>query len=145
MIDISVARLTHLKWELQLEAALQKKSEHIRIDSYKKCDLGRWLYGSASEIYKMIPEIQVLEREHKLFHLAAEKVTQWHNSSNPRTQPDEQAMGDFQEVQRLSREVIFLLTMIELKMVESEMIKQSPLKSLFSKQFDTAKKIFMKK
>ena len=143
MIDIAIARLTHLKWELQLEEALQKKRQLIKIESHRKCELGRWLYSSASKEYEMVPEIKLLEKEHKLFHSAADKVIQWHNKININAQAEAQARLDFEEVQQRSKEVIVLLTLIELKLIESEIIKQTPFKRLLSNPFETAKKIFM--
>ena len=144
MIDIVVARLTHIKWVLQLESALQNKRKVIKIDSHKKCELGKCLYSSATDEYETIPEIHLLEKEHKLFHVAADKVVKWHNRTDPSARADAQALLDFEEVQRRSKEVIFLLTLIEFKMVEAELIKQTPIKDMLSNQFDTAKKLFMK-
>ena len=82
MIDIVLARLYHIQVELKLEAALQNKRAVIKLDSHKKCDLGKWLYSSATDEYETIPEIHLLEKEHELFHAAADKVAKWHNSPN---------------------------------------------------------------
>lgn len=144
MIDIVMARLYHIKVELELEAALQNKREVVKIDSHKKCELGQWLYSSASDEYKTIPEIDLLEKEHKLFHSAADKVAKWHNRTDPGARADAQALLDFEEVQRRSKEVIFLLTLIEFKMIEAEMIKQTPIKEILSNPLAAARKIFFK-
>jgi hypothetical protein len=143
MIDIVMARLYHIQVELELEAALQNKRKVIKLDTHKKCELGKWLYSSASDDYKSIPEIHLLEKEHKLFHSASDKVAKWHNRTDPSARTDARAQLDFEEVQRRSKEVIFLLTLIEFKMVKVELIKQTPIKEMLSKPLETAKKLFM--
>lgn len=117
MIDITLARITHMEWVYQLELALQKESVHVSITPYDKCDLGLWLYGEAIKRYNDIHEIDILEKEHRLFHFAADRVVQWHNSSKQSAKAEAQARVDFGEVKRRSKEIIFLLTMIEFKLL----------------------------
>ncbi|MBW2467536.1 MAG: hypothetical protein JRF02_09565, partial [Deltaproteobacteria bacterium] len=81
---------------------------------------------------------------HKLFHSAADKVAKWHNRTDPSARADAQAQLDFEEVQRRSKEVIFLLTLIEFKMIEAELIKQTPIKEMLTNPLKTAKKLFIK-
>jgi hypothetical protein len=118
MIDITVARLTHIEWTLQLELALQKRNLVIDLRAYNECELGIWLYGIALGMYEDIPEIKLLEQEHKLFHIAAEKVAKWHNSPNLSARHDAQAQVDFDEVKIRSKEIVYILTMLEFKMLD---------------------------
>ncbi|MBF0338183.1 MAG: CZB domain-containing protein [Nitrospirae bacterium] len=117
MIDITIARITHVEWEYQLELALQKRNLVINMRPYNECELGIWLYSTALKMYQEIPEIELLENEHKLFHMAADKVVKWHNSPKISPRYDAQAQIDFEEVQQKSKEIIYLLTMLEFKML----------------------------
>ncbi|MCI4626385.1 MAG: CZB domain-containing protein [Candidatus Magnetoovum sp. WYHC-5] len=118
MIDITMARITHLDWLYTLELALQKKRIYINIMPYGKCELGKWLYDEALAKYKDIPEIDTLEKEHKFFHLAADRVVKWHNSTTVSAQAEAQALLDFEELQKRSKEIIFLLTTVEFKLIK---------------------------
>ncbi len=120
MLDIAIARITHIEWENQLESLLLKKRSIITISDYGNCELGKWLYGTAIEEYESIPEIELLEKEHKLFHLAAEKVTKWHNNPRPGARAEAQAMIDFDEVKRRSKEIVYLLTLLEFKIIHKK-------------------------
>ncbi|MBF0316827.1 MAG: CZB domain-containing protein [Nitrospirae bacterium] len=117
MIDITIARMTHVEWEYQLELALQKRNLVINMRPYNECELGVWLYSKALKMYQEIPDIELLEREHKLFHIAAEKVVKWHNAPKISPRYDAQAQIDFEEVRQKSKEIIYLLTMLEFKML----------------------------
>jgi hypothetical protein len=132
MIDITIARLTHVEWTNQLELALQKKSSTLDLKAYNECDLGVWLYGKALGMFEEMGEVELLEQEHKLFHLAADKVVKWHNSPRGGARHDAQAQMDFEEVKRRSKEIIYLLTMLEFKMLKTFQSKEQTanLKSL---------------
>ena len=81
MIDITIARITHVQWVHQLEMLLHKNTTAVSLPSYHDCELGVWLYGEGLRTYKSIPEIEQLEQSHKVFHLAADNVIEWHNGS----------------------------------------------------------------
>ena len=72
MIDITIARITHVEWVHQLERLLHKDTTSASLPSYHDCELGVWLYGEGLQNYKEIPEIGLLVQSHKLFHVAAE-------------------------------------------------------------------------
>ncbi|MBF0517503.1 MAG: CZB domain-containing protein [Nitrospirae bacterium] len=120
MIDITLARITHIEWAYQLELALQKRNLTINIRNYNECELGVWLYTNALRLYGDIQEINSLEQEHKMFHVTAEKVVKWHNSPSLSARYDAQAQIDFEEVQRKSKEIVYLLTMLEFKMLTKQ-------------------------
>lgn len=119
MLDIMIARLTHVEWVDQLERALQRKDLILKVKSFNECDLGKWLYSEAIKEYSDIPELELLEKYHKEFHLAAERVVRWHNSPKLSPRHDAQAQIDFEEAQRMSKEIIYLLTMLEYKMLKN--------------------------
>ena len=124
MIDITIARLTHIEWTHQLELALQERSSALDLKAYNECDLGVWLYSKALGMFEETGEVELLEQEHKLFHLAADKVVKWHNSPRSGARHDAQAQIDFEEVKRRSKEIIYLLTMLEFKMLKTFQSKE---------------------
>ncbi len=144
MLDIMIARLTHVEWVYQLERALQKRDLILNVKSFNECDLGVWLYSGAMEEYSDIPEIEFLERYHKEFHIAAEKVVRWHNSPKLSPRQDAQAQIDFEEAQRMSKEIIYLLTMLEYKMLRNYQTVKEPQQAqgLTNKLFKPFKKLF---
>ncbi|KJR44071.1 NM21-2 [weak similarity to] lipoprotein of MSR-1, hypothetical conserved in MTB [Candidatus Magnetoovum chiemensis] len=117
MIDITLARITHMEWVYQLELTLRNEHVYISIAPYDNCELGKWLYNEAINKYSQINEIETLENEHKLFHYAADRVVNWHNKRNKSAQSEAQAQIDFEEVKKRSKEIIFLLTVIEYKLI----------------------------
>ncbi|MCX8069276.1 MAG: CZB domain-containing protein [Thermodesulfovibrionales bacterium] len=144
MLDIMIARLTHVEWVDQLERALQKKDLILNVKSFNECDLGIWLYSGAIKEYRDIPEIELLERYHKEFHIAAEKVVRWHNSPRLSPRQDAQAQIDFEEAQRMSKEIIYLLTMLEYKMLRNYQSIREPQEGqgITGKLFKPFKKLF---
>jgi hypothetical protein len=118
MLDIMIARITHVDWMYQLEMMLKKGSVAINLRSCNECDLGIWLYGDALKVYEEIPEIDLLEKSHKAFHIAADKVSKWHNNQRFNREQTAQAQADFDEAMRMSKEIVYHLTMLELKMLQ---------------------------
>jgi len=114
-----VARLTHVEWSDQLEQALKKRALILDVRSHTECELGIWLYSDALQEYRDIPEIGLLEQNHKLFHNAAENVVKWHNAPRISPQRDAQAQLDFEEAQRRSKEVVYLLTALEYRVLRN--------------------------
>ncbi|MCG6553120.1 MAG: CZB domain-containing protein [Candidatus Magnetominusculus sp. LBB02] len=119
MIDVVIARLKHVQWMYQLELALQKRSIILDLSTYDECELGRWLYSDALKTYADIPEVALLEESHKKFHLAANKVVKWHNAPSISSRLDAQAQIDFEEAHKMSKEVIYLISMLEFKLLKS--------------------------
>ncbi len=109
LLDITHARLKHLEWEFQLEAILKGRQKNLTVSTHDECMLGRWLYNEGLSKYSFIPELGLLEREHKTFHRLARQVVNEHKIGE-----HEKALKTFSEVKRLSKEIIFLLTCTEL-------------------------------
>ena len=133
MIDIAIARITHIGWERQLKSLLSNKHEYIKISDHRSCNLGLWLYDSAIERYDDIPEVRLLEEEHRLFHLAADRIIKWHNKPGVSIKAEAQSQIDYEEVTRRSREIIYLLTILEFELVhqtQSWHAIKSPLRKL---------------
>ncbi|CAK0762848.1 putative lipoprotein [Gammaproteobacteria bacterium] len=113
MIDISRARLVHLKWLLQLEKLLRQETiPHLQ--SYKSCDLGMWLYQGGIKKYGKYPEMSFLEKRHKHFHETADLLVDLFKERNY-----VEAEVALDELKRNSQDLIFMLTMIEYRMSEN--------------------------
>lgn len=119
MLDITIARITHVEWVNQLEMMLQKGSSSFNLPSYHDCELGIWLYGEGLRVYKRIPEIEMLEKSHRIFHIAADKVVDWHNGSKFSSQKAAQVQVDFNDALAMSKEIVYHLTMLEFKILQT--------------------------
>jgi methyl-accepting chemotaxis protein len=64
--------LMHRNWLAQLRAFLdnRKKSLNAAAEDYKRCDLGKWIYGDGARLSGN-KSYRELEEEHKRFHTAA--------------------------------------------------------------------------
>jgi hypothetical protein len=118
MIDITIARITHVEWVYQLERLLHKETTSASLPSYYDCELGVWLNGEGLRTYKEIPEIGYLVKSHKRFHVAADNVIEWHNGSKFNSQKTAQAEIDFREALAMSKEIVHHLTMLEFKILQ---------------------------
>ncbi|MFZ4859094.1 MAG: CZB domain-containing protein [Desulfuromonadaceae bacterium] len=118
MIDITIARITHVEWVYQLERLLHKETTSASLPSYYDCELGVWLYGEGLRNYKEIPEIGYLVESHKRFHDAADNVIEWHNGSKFNSQKTAQAEFDFRDALAMSKEIVHHLTMLEFKILQ---------------------------
>ena len=117
MIDITIARLTHVEWVYLLERLLHKETTSASLPSSYACELGVWLYGEGLRNYEEIPEIGYLVECHRKFHVAAERVIEWHNSSKFNSQKTAQVEIDFREALATSKEIVYHLTMLEFKIL----------------------------
>ncbi|MBF0582620.1 MAG: CZB domain-containing protein [Magnetococcales bacterium] len=112
MIDISRARLLHLKWLLQLELLLRKEpASHLQTG--QSCELGIWLKQEGMRRYGHYPEMAFLEKRHQHFHETADLLIQLLQARNY-----VEAEVALDELKRDSQDLIFMLTMIEFRMVE---------------------------
>lgn len=149
MLDIMIARITHVEWVYQLEMILKKRSTTVSLKSHNECDLGIWLYNEGLKVYEEIPEIELLEECHKAFHYAAAQVGTWHNSAQVSPQQTAQAELDFEEAQRMSKEIVYLLTMLEYKMLrkhqESEKSSANVLKKMIRHPWKTLNSVIGEK
>jgi Chemoreceptor zinc-binding domain len=109
MIDISRARLVHLKWLVNFEKILRKETEP-QIQSCMACDLGKWLYSKDGRKYSSYPEMAFLEKRHKRFHETADLLVGLFNERNY-----VEAEVALDELKRDSQDLIFMLTMIEFR------------------------------
>jgi hypothetical protein len=145
VIDITVARITHVQWVHQLEMILRENSSTVTLPSYSNCELGAWLYSEGLLAYKEIPEITQLEKSHKIFHIAADNVIAWHNGSKYNSQKTAQAETDFRDALTTSKEIVYILTLLEYKILqkyqESQEAAPAGLKNMVNHPWQTLKSV----
>ncbi len=145
MIDITVARITHVEWVHQLEMVLRAGSTTVSLPSYHDCELGVWLYGEGLRTYREIPEITQLEKSHKIFHIAADSVVEWHNGPKFNSQKAAQAESDFREALKTSKDILYILTMLEFKILqkyqESQEVAPASLRNMINHPWQTLKSV----
>jgi len=149
VLDITIARITHVEWVHQLEMILQKSTTTVNLPSYHDCDLGIWLYGEGLRVYKGIPEIEMLEKYHKIFHISADSVVEWHNGPKFSSQKAAQVQADFNDTLAMSKEIVYYLTMLEFKILQKyqESLASAPsgLKNMINNPWQTLKSVIGEK
>ncbi len=114
--DLGYMRVVHLSWELQLEELLDTRhAPHFEVATHEECPLGVWLYSEGLEAFGQIPEIQKLEKDHKLFHQAVCRVLRSHKHGRM-SEADDALL----EVKALSREIIYMLTVVEFRLLQKK-------------------------
>ena len=120
-LDVNAARLAHMRWELALEALLARQGTHEPLQGHQDCELGAWIYGTGLARYGKHSSVWQLKSAHKKFHLVAEEIVVAVALGKL-----EQAAGTFKTARRLSGEILYLLTALELDAVEAalEVVRQ---------------------
>lgn len=114
-LDLNAVRLAHLRWELGLETLLQGDGGCEPLKGHEDCDLGLWIYGSGLRRYGKLNSIWQLKSAHQRFHKAAEDTMSAFGAGRK-----EEAVAAMAQVRRLSGEILFLLTSLELDVLESQ-------------------------
>ncbi|MBF0368964.1 MAG: CZB domain-containing protein [Magnetococcales bacterium] len=113
--DINMARTVHLKWELDLEAMVAGRIEPTTLESHENCHLGRWLHFVGVKKYQDIEAIHQLIDVHRNFHKVADKIvfdlkhSKWGSVEK-----------NLKQVQSISMDIIFMLTVIEFSSLEKQ-------------------------
>ncbi len=115
--DVSLARLVHLDWLVRVEDALNKGQGKApsAIQYYRDCDLGVWLHGEARRRYRDCADIKRLTVEHRRFHHAVEHAVIALHDGQP--QKAQEYLGT---ARHISKDIIYLLTLVELRNLESK-------------------------
>ncbi len=107
MIDLNQARLVHMAWLIEIEDSLIKGNVP-NIESFQNCELGQWIYSYGMKKYSASSSMLELERKHKQFHKSANEMSEIFRKNN-----NLEAKVIIRELNRESRDLIFLLTRIE--------------------------------
>ncbi|MBF0626974.1 MAG: CZB domain-containing protein [Magnetococcales bacterium] len=114
ILEVSHARLMHLRWSRQLLRAFQHWGKDAVLDSADACPVGLWIHETKSR-HPLVQEIiQTLDEKHKLFHLKTEETIRLLRRKNFR-----KSETTYGEVVFLGREVLYLLTRIEMAFLQS--------------------------
>ena len=112
-LDVNAARLAHLRWELDLEALVAGSGTREPLRGHEDCILGTWLYGTGLHRYGKHASVWELKGVHKKFHHAAEETLAAMASGQAT-----RAVATMESVRRLSGEILYLLTALELDVIE---------------------------
>lgn len=115
-LDVNTARLAHLRWELALEACVEGNGVSAPMQGHEDCELGHWIYGNGLARYGKHNSVWQLKSTHKRFHQVAEETAIALTAG-----AQGQAREAMASVRRLSGEILYLLTSLELDVIESAM------------------------
>ncbi|CAK0765591.1 Chemoreceptor zinc-binding domain-containing protein conserved in MTBa [uncultured Gammaproteobacteria bacterium] len=121
-LDVNAARLIHIDWLMQLESSLDLGPNPAGTpvmgtppQSDTECALGVWLHGPGRLRYGQLDEIKRLTIEHRTFHRTIDKA-----AARVHQGEREKALALFQDARRISKDIVYLLTFIELEILERE-------------------------
>jgi Chemoreceptor zinc-binding domain len=113
-LDVNAARMAHLRWELGLESLVNGEGGREVLKGHEDCDLGLWIYGTGLRRYGKHSSIWQLKGVHKKFHQAADQTVEAQASGRMA-----EAGEALSTVRRLSGEILYLLTALELDVIEA--------------------------
>ena len=111
MLDITYARLAHLRWASTLDHSFRNFGRGVALQAHDSCEFGTWIARVGLKRYSDIREMHLLEAVHKSFHEAASRIIRCLQGLQP--QKADEAYAD---VQNLSREIAWLLTIVEYRL-----------------------------
>lgn len=117
VLEVSHARLVHLLWTRGLSSAFGTRGRNSRLEPAETCALGVWIHSVGLLRHPEIVEMVVLDNVHKFFHAKAEATVLALSKKN-----DARADKSYAEMLKFSREAIYLLSMIEFKLLSAETI-----------------------
>ncbi|WP_041042921.1 CZB domain-containing protein [Paramagnetospirillum magnetotacticum] len=120
-LDVNAARLAHLRWEAALEATVNGEGTQEPLMGHEDCDLGTWIYGTGLSRYGKLGAVWQLKTVHKRFHHLAEETL-----SACAAGKAERAVEKLAAVRKLSGEILFLLTSLELDVIEAAISRAQP-------------------
>ncbi|MBF0311486.1 MAG: CZB domain-containing protein [Magnetococcales bacterium] len=115
ILEVSHARLMHLRWSRELLRAFHHWGREADLGSDRTCAVGIWIHGVGLATGQYPEMIQELDRIHQQFHAKAEETVRLLRRKNiPGSE------NAYKEVVSLGREVLYLLTKIEVAFLKSE-------------------------
>jgi hypothetical protein len=120
LLEIGHARLVHLQWSRNLLTAFKDWGNSITLESAAKCSLGAWINAIGLERYESIPEIKELDNMHRAFHAKAEETIRALRKKNMK-----KSDHFYEQMLDYSTEVIYLLSVLELRLIDSDDIAPS--------------------
>ncbi|MBF0448016.1 MAG: CZB domain-containing protein [Magnetococcales bacterium] len=118
ILKISQARLIHLRWVKNLMTAFRHWGKGVSLESAELCSLGVWIHATGLSRFSGFSEMVQLDSAHKAFHEQAEKVLRALRNKQHRRAEDH-----YKHTLDLSREIVYLLSVIEYKINDSDAIQ----------------------
>jgi hypothetical protein len=113
-LNISDSRLFHMLWiQEEMKASFKSHGQKVDLSHLEQCDLGVWIQDVGLIKYAYLEEIHYLNDTHQSFHDHARTVLG--ALRHRRFQSADNAYG---KLQSLSRDIIYWLTRVEMKLVE---------------------------
>ncbi len=110
-LDITYARLAHLRWASTLDHSFRNFGHGVALQAHDSCEFGTWIARVGLKRYSDIHEMRLLEAVHKNFHEAASRIIRCLHGLQPH-----KADEAYADVQNLSREIAWLLTIVEYRL-----------------------------
>ncbi len=112
-LDFSMAKLAHQQWKFRVRSYLDglEQMSTAEVSSERDCEFGKWLYSKGLVEMGHLPEMNRIERSHSELHASIRAAVDAKSSGNL-----EEAERRYQEVVRLSGEVVGLIDQIMVKM-----------------------------
>ena len=126
-LDVNAARLAHLRWETVLEDLVNGGGSHEPLKGHEDCALGTWIYGTGLSRYGKLGSVWQLKTAHKRFHHLAEETMSAHAAGK-----QDRAVEMLAAVRKLSGEILFQLTSLELDVIEAA-VKEARTKDIPSR------------
>ncbi len=127
ILDVSHARLAHLRWLQEMFKSFRNRGRHILLDSAESCPLGVWIQNVGLPKYARIAEMTLLNNAHQRFHTQADKSIKW-----LRKRQDIQAEQAYTEMQTASREILYGLSLIEITLLDEISLRRTQNRIRFS-------------
>ena len=111
-LDLSAAKIAHLNWKTRLRSFLDGEATLTEAEavSHTECAFGKWYYGEGLKEFGHIQELTEVEEPHAKIHRTIREVIAARNAGDMAT-----AEKLYADVDRLSRRIVSLLDMAEVK------------------------------
>lgn len=120
VLEINYARLVHLQWMMTLPDYFRHRGKNMALEPEESCALGVWIQSTGIHKFKRIKEVTLLEVAHVQFHYQANATL-----SALKNKRDSRAENAYASVQKLSKQIIYLLSVIEFKLMGDTAITRS--------------------
>lgn len=110
--DFESALVKHFSFKARLRSVLHGNSkDEGPIRDPDQCAMGQWINDRKKGLYRHLPEMAELDRQHRLIHQQANRLMDLRLSGRP-----EEALAGFGEVQVLADSILALLQTMEAKL-----------------------------
>lgn len=100
--------------------AFRHRGRDTILESAEVCALGVWIHATGLQKHRKLPEMAQLDIIHKEFHSQANTVLR-----ALRQKQNKRAESSYQKSRDLSRRVVYLLSAIEFKLLDSDNVQST--------------------